>query len=65
MVEAKNDVGRTLFAAGSGLTGVSDELRRLEVEADAIWGRTPAAAGRSTRPSGSSLKPRGSSATTR
>ena len=38
MVEAKNDVGRTLFAAGSGLTGVSDELRRLEAEADAIWG---------------------------
>jgi len=40
MVEAKNDVGRTLFAAGSGLTGVSDELRRLEIEADAIWGPT-------------------------
>lgn len=40
MVEAKNDVGRTLFAAGSGLTGVSDELRRLEAEADAIWGPT-------------------------
>jgi hypothetical protein len=39
-VEAKNDVGRTLFAAGSGLTGVSDELRRLETEADAIWGPT-------------------------
>src|SRR3546814_10119871 len=34
MVEAKNDVGRTLFAAGSGLTGVSDELRRLETEAE-------------------------------
>ncbi|WP_099865672.1 ATP-binding protein [Pararhizobium haloflavum] len=40
MVEAKNDVGRTLFAAGSGLTGLSDELRRLEAEADAIWGPT-------------------------
>ncbi len=40
MVEAKNDVGRTLFAAGSGLTGVSNELRRLEGEADAIWGPT-------------------------
>jgi uncharacterized protein YhaN len=40
MVEAKNDVGRTLFAAGSGLTGVSNELRRLEAEADAIWGPT-------------------------
>lgn len=40
MVEARNDVGRTLFAAGSGLTGVSDHLRRLEAEADAIWGPT-------------------------
>ncbi|MEO6387942.1 MAG: AAA family ATPase [Croceibacterium sp.] len=38
MVEAKNDLGRTLFAAGSGLTGVSEELLRLETEADAIWG---------------------------
>lgn len=40
MVEAKNDVGRTLFAAGSGLTGIADELKRLEAEADAIWGPT-------------------------
>lgn len=40
MVEAKNDIGRTLFAAGSGLTGIADELRRLEAEADAIWGPT-------------------------
>ncbi len=38
MVEARNDLGRALFAAGSGLTGVSDELSRLEEEADAIWG---------------------------
>lgn len=37
MVEAKNDLGRTLFAAGSGLTGIADELRKLEGEADAIW----------------------------
>jgi hypothetical protein len=40
MVEAKNDLGRTLFAAGSGLTGVADELKALEAEADAIWGPT-------------------------
>lgn len=40
MVEARNDVGRTLFAAGSGLTRVADELKRLEAEADAIWGPT-------------------------
>lgn len=38
MVEARNDLGRALFAAGSGLTGVSDELARLETEADMIWG---------------------------
>jgi uncharacterized protein YhaN len=37
MVEARNDVGRALFAAGSGLTGIADELKRLEGEADAIW----------------------------
>lgn len=40
MVEAKNDVGRTLFAAGSGLTGVADALKALEAEADGIWGPT-------------------------
>ncbi len=39
MVEAKNDVGQTLFAAGSGLTGISDELKCIEDEADAIWGK--------------------------
>lgn len=38
MVEAKNDVGRTLFAAGSGLTGIADELKKLESEAEGIWG---------------------------
>ena len=38
MVEARNDLGRALFAAGSGLTGVSDELSRIEEGADAIWG---------------------------
>ena len=43
MVEARDDVGRALFAAGSGLTGVSDELARLEKEADAIWGPRAAA----------------------
>ena len=41
MVEAKNDIGRTLFAAGSGLTGVTDELKKLEAEADGIWGPSP------------------------
>ena len=43
MVEARNDLGRALFAAGSGLTGVSDELSKLEEEADTIWGPRAAA----------------------
>ena len=38
MIEAKNDVGRALFAAGSGLTGVSEELKKLEADAESIWG---------------------------
>ncbi len=38
IVEARDDLGRTLFAAGSGLTGVADKLKALESEADAIWG---------------------------
>jgi uncharacterized protein YhaN len=40
MVEARNDLGRTLFAAGSGLTGIAAELNGLESEADSIWGAT-------------------------
>src|SRR3546814_13299611 len=47
MVEARNDLGRALFAAGSGLTGVADELARLDSEADAIWGHRAAARRRS------------------
>ena len=43
IVEAKDDVGQALFAAGSGLTGVSEELIRLDAEADAIWGKRAAA----------------------
>lgn len=39
MVEAKNDVGQALFAAGSGLTGIAEELVRIEQEADDIWGK--------------------------
>jgi uncharacterized protein YhaN len=40
IVEARDDLGRTLFAAGSGLTGVTDKLKALESEADAVWGPT-------------------------
>jgi uncharacterized protein YhaN len=41
IVKAKDDVGQALFAAGSGLTGISEQLKRIELEADAIWGRKP------------------------
>src|SRR3546814_5974004 len=43
MCAARNDRGRALFAAGSGRTGVADEVARLESEADAIWGQRAAA----------------------
>lgn len=43
MVEARDDLGRTLFAAGSGLTHIADEVKALESEADAIWGPQAAA----------------------
>lgn len=38
MLEASNDLGRALFAAGAGLTGIADELSGLEAEAGEIWG---------------------------
>ncbi|OKO87651.1 hypothetical protein AC629_13395 [Bradyrhizobium sp. NAS80.1] len=38
IVQAKNDVGQALFAAGSGMTGVTTVLKKIEEEADAIWG---------------------------
>lgn len=43
MVEARDDLGQALFAAGSGMTGVTAALAALESEADAIWGRRAAA----------------------
>lgn len=43
IVEAKDDVGQALFAAGSGLTSVAEELVRLDAEADTIWGKRAAA----------------------
>jgi uncharacterized protein YhaN len=39
ILNAKDDVGQALFAAGSGLVGVQAALKDLEVEADAIWAR--------------------------
>ena len=38
MLEATDNVGHALFAAGSGLIGVQDALAKLEAEADLIWG---------------------------
>ncbi len=37
IVEASDDVGQALFAAGSGRMGVQALLRTLEAEADAVW----------------------------
>ena len=37
IVEAKDDVGQMLFAAGTGLADLRDRLKRLEEEADGLW----------------------------
>lgn len=37
IVQARDDVGQGLFAAGSGMTGIIGTLEALEAEADAIW----------------------------
>jgi uncharacterized protein YhaN len=39
MVQAKNDLGQALFAAGSGLTHVAAALAALEAEAKQIWAK--------------------------
>lgn len=39
MVQARDDLGQALFAAGSNLTSVTAEVRKLEEEADSIWGK--------------------------
>lgn len=38
IVQARDDIGQTLFAAGSGMTGIVSTLAAIEAEADAIWG---------------------------
>lgn len=43
MVEAKDNLGQALFAAGSGLTGVSAVMGALEAEAKQVWARRGAA----------------------
>jgi uncharacterized protein YhaN len=42
IVDAKDDLGRAVFAAGSGLVGVAQILDTLEAEIDGIWGRRAA-----------------------
>lgn len=37
ILDAKDEVGRTLFAAGAGISGLGEELRKLDQEADGIW----------------------------
>ena len=38
ILAAEGDVGRTLFSAGTGLSGLHGILKDLEQEADGIWG---------------------------
>ena len=37
ILEAKDDVGQMLFAAGTGLANLRSRLKRLESEADGLW----------------------------
>ena len=37
ILAAEGHVGQTLFAAGAGLSGLREALRRLDDEADALW----------------------------
>ena len=37
ILEAKDEVGQTLFAAGAGLSGLHDRIATLAKEADALW----------------------------
>lgn len=43
MLQASDDLGQALFAAGSGLTEISKVREALENELDAIWGKRAAA----------------------
>ena len=37
ILEARDDVGQMLFAAGTGLADLRERLKRLEEEADSLW----------------------------
>lgn len=43
MVNARDDLGQALFAAGSGMTEIATTLKSLDEEADAIWGKRASA----------------------
>lgn len=43
ILEAKDEVGQMLFSAGAGLSGLSDRLKALNVEAEALWASRRAA----------------------
>jgi len=38
ILEAKDEVGQTLFSAGAGLSGLRDRMASLAKEADELWG---------------------------
>ena len=38
IIEARDDVGQMLFAAGTGLADLRGQLKQLEDEADGLWG---------------------------
>lgn len=38
ILEAKDEVGQTLFSAGSGLSGLRERMASLDKEADSLWG---------------------------
>ena len=39
ILEAKDDIGRALFSAGSGIVGLREHLEALRSEADGLWSR--------------------------
>jgi len=43
ILEAQDEVGQMLFAAGAGIAGLRTRLARLKEEADALWGPRKAA----------------------
>lgn len=42
ILEAKDDIGQAIFAAGSGLVSITELQRRLDQEAKDIWGKRAA-----------------------